>query len=133
MNEFATNLNTKEASLYLQKLGLRFTPKTLEIWRCEKKGPAYKKIGGRIFYTQPALLEFSRGTELSEFPQWEKFDPKEFPFCIVPHDRILDVIVYSLQRGVEMATWRYGNTLYSHSGANLNGRATHYMMPPNAP
>jgi len=28
---------------------------TLAQWRSERRGPAYKKVNGRIFYTQPAL------------------------------------------------------------------------------
>ncbi|MBF0097144.1 MAG: helix-turn-helix domain-containing protein [Magnetococcales bacterium] len=28
----------------------RITPKTLQNWRCDGKGPPYLKIGGRIVY-----------------------------------------------------------------------------------
>ena len=61
LDEIVENLNTDEASLFLQKLGFPFKPKTLEIWRSLKRGPQYKKVGGKVFYTKAALLQFSKG------------------------------------------------------------------------
>jgi hypothetical protein len=40
--------------------------RTLERWRVEQRGPAYVKIGGRVFYEEQALSEFiARGRRLA--------------------------------------------------------------------
>lgn len=38
-------LNTVEAATFL---GVK--PNTLEVWRCQKRGPKYSKIGRRVLY-----------------------------------------------------------------------------------
>jgi hypothetical protein len=38
-------LNTLEAAVFL---GVK--PNTLEVWRCQKRGPKYSKIGRRVLY-----------------------------------------------------------------------------------
>lgn len=38
-------LNTEEAATFL---GVK--PNTLEVWRCQKRGPKYSKIGRRVLY-----------------------------------------------------------------------------------
>ena len=40
-------LTTREASEYL---GGRVAPKTLQEWRCARKGPPWVSLNGRIFY-----------------------------------------------------------------------------------
>ena len=55
------NYNTKEASEYLGELGIKGTPGTLEVWRHFKRGPAYIKILGRIYYPEANLDEFAKG------------------------------------------------------------------------
>ena len=55
------NLSTKEAALYLKELGTPFTAGTLEVWRCHKQGPVYRKIGHKVFYRREDLDAFSNG------------------------------------------------------------------------
>ncbi len=43
-------LNTIEAAEFL---GVK--PNTLEVWRCQKKGPKYSKLGSRVMYDQQEL------------------------------------------------------------------------------
>jgi len=56
-------LNEKEAA---HQLGL--STKTLQAWRWHRKGPAYRKLGRRVFYTLEDLHAFvdSRRIECSE-------------------------------------------------------------------
>ena len=46
-------LNTKEAASLM-----RMSPGTLEIWRSDGRGPRYRKIGWKVFYTVEDLQEF---------------------------------------------------------------------------
>jgi hypothetical protein len=39
----------------------------LEVWRCKKRGPKYKKVGFRVYYEQPWLDEFMVGLEIKIF------------------------------------------------------------------
>ena len=55
------NLNTKEAAIYLKSIGIPFSEKTLEVWRCLGRGPRFKRIGRRVFYEYNSLIEFSKG------------------------------------------------------------------------
>ena len=36
------------------------SPKTLEKWRMEGRGPAYSKLGRRVMYTREGLLEWAQ-------------------------------------------------------------------------
>ncbi len=54
-------VNTKEASVYLCKRGVPFTPGTLEVMRCQGRGPEYRKVNRRVFYTVEALDAFMCG------------------------------------------------------------------------
>ncbi len=47
-------LTTKEAARYL-----RLRPSTLAQWRWTGGGPAYRKFGGRVVYSQQELEEFT--------------------------------------------------------------------------
>lgn len=53
-------LNVKEAA----KL-LRVTPSTLDHYRCEGKGPIFRKHGTRVFYTRASLMEWSASRRFS--------------------------------------------------------------------
>lgn len=48
-----SQLTNKEAAAYL---GL--SEATLNVWRCRRKGPAYRKVGRKIFYPLTALNSF---------------------------------------------------------------------------
>lgn len=60
-------LNTVEASAYLTARGVPYTKKTLECYRCKKRGPKYKKIVSRVFYEKAWLDEFIEGLEIKVF------------------------------------------------------------------
>ena len=60
-------MTTVEAARYLAASGYRTTNKTLEVWRCKKRGPKYKKIGSRVYYERPWLDEFVSGLEIKIF------------------------------------------------------------------
>lgn len=60
-------LNTVEASTYLTSCGCPYTKKTLEVWRCLKRGPKYKKIVSRVYYEKEWLDEFVSGIEVKFF------------------------------------------------------------------
>lgn len=53
--------DTKEAVQYMAELGVRFSPGTLEVWRCQKRGPAYIRIGRKPYYTSETLESFLAG------------------------------------------------------------------------
>ncbi len=55
------NFNTKEASEYLKKKGCPGTSGTLEVWRSLGKGPRFKRIRKRVYYTTRDLDEFAEG------------------------------------------------------------------------
>ena len=60
-------LNTQEASNYLTSCGIPYSKKTLEVFRCKKRGPKYKKIVSRVYYEQSWLDEFVAGLEVKTF------------------------------------------------------------------
>lgn len=47
-------LDTKQAAEILN-----LSPRTLERWRIEGKGPEYRKFGKRVTYSQAALFEWA--------------------------------------------------------------------------
>ena len=49
-------MDSNNASKYLNR-----SPKTLAMWRWEKRGPIWVKSGGRIFYRKTILDAFMRG------------------------------------------------------------------------
>ena len=55
------NLTTSEAAEYCQARGIPFTKKTLEVWRCHGRGPAYHKTGRKIYYKKEDLDRFLEG------------------------------------------------------------------------
>ncbi|MBA2883057.1 hypothetical protein HNR65_003414 [Desulfosalsimonas propionicica] len=55
------NLSTEQAAEYLKSIGVRVSRKTLEAWRCYGRGPAYHKVGNRVFYRTPDLDKLADG------------------------------------------------------------------------
>ena len=56
---------TKQAAAYLSQIrGVPTAPSSLEVYRCTSRGPRYKKIGSRVFYTIAWLDEWSEGVEI---------------------------------------------------------------------
>ena len=55
---------TTEASQYLTEKGIRVASKTLEVWRCKSRGPKYKKVAARVYYTKAWLDEYLEGIEI---------------------------------------------------------------------
>ena len=53
-------LNVQEAAAFL-----RLTRSTLDHYRCEGKGPIYRKHGTRVFYTLASLIDWSGRREFS--------------------------------------------------------------------
>lgn len=54
-------LNTVEASAYLTSCGVPYSKKTLEVFRCRRRGPKFLKIVSRVYYKREWLDEFLRG------------------------------------------------------------------------
>jgi hypothetical protein len=53
-------LNVQEAAAFL-----RLTRSTLDHYRCEGKGPIYRKHGTRVFYTRASLIDWSGRREVA--------------------------------------------------------------------
>ncbi|MCJ7601805.1 MAG: hypothetical protein MUO63_09940 [Desulfobulbaceae bacterium] len=66
-NQNENAMTTKDASQYLKRKGYPGTPKSMEVWRCKKRGPKYKKVGSRVFYEKNWLDEFMAGIEVKFF------------------------------------------------------------------
>lgn len=49
---------------YLNQIDLsvlwKMSPRTLERWRCEGRGPSYVKIGGKVLYRLEDVLAFEK-------------------------------------------------------------------------
>lgn len=55
-------MTTREASAYLtQSEGVKVSPGTLEVWRCNGRGPEYRKVRSRVYYEPAALTAFAQG------------------------------------------------------------------------
>jgi hypothetical protein len=65
-------LNTKLASVYLESLGVGYTPKSLEVLRCYGRGPAYRKVGHRVFYVREDLDSFAAGVPVMTIDSHEE-------------------------------------------------------------
>ena len=50
------NMDSNNAAKYVNR-----APKTLAMWRMDGVGPAWTKVGGRVFYNKEALDAFMRG------------------------------------------------------------------------
>jgi hypothetical protein len=61
-------VSTKQASAYLTRvMGVPTATGSLEAYRCQSRGPRYKKIGSRVFYTVSWLNEYASGLEVKIF------------------------------------------------------------------
>ncbi len=60
-HEVERRYDTKEASEYLAQRGVKYTPGSMAVMRCKKKGPAYVTIMGKPYYPQSALDAFAAG------------------------------------------------------------------------
>ncbi len=54
--------NTDGAVKFLHEEGTPFTKGTLQVWRSQKKGPEFIKIGSKVFYSEEALRRLAAGT-----------------------------------------------------------------------
>ena len=54
-------LNTREAAEYLKQIGTPFSAGTLEVWRCQGRGPRYRRICRRVVYMPDDLDLFASG------------------------------------------------------------------------
>ncbi len=61
MKQIPKRLDTKKAAEYLTSIGVKVTPGSLEVFRCQGRGPAYIRIGRRIFYTPDHLDKYVQG------------------------------------------------------------------------
>ena len=58
-------ITTKQAAAYLSQIkGVPTAASTLEVFRCQSRGPRYKKIGSRVFYTTTWLDQYAEGVEV---------------------------------------------------------------------
>lgn len=57
-------MDVKEAAAFL-----RLTRSTLDHYRCEGRGPIYRKHGTRVFYTRESLLAWSAGNAFKSTAQ----------------------------------------------------------------
>ncbi len=57
-------LRTQEAAEHLTNCGFPVARKTLEVWRCQGRGPVFIKIGRRVFYRIEDLTRFLEGIEI---------------------------------------------------------------------
>ena len=56
---------TKQAAAYITQIkGIPTAPSSLEVYRCTSRGPRYKKIASRVFYTIPWLDLWAAGVEV---------------------------------------------------------------------
>jgi hypothetical protein len=69
-----TKLDTKKAAKYLEELGVPYTRKTLEVWRCIGRGPRYRVVGRRVFYEKADLDEFTEGRRVETIDSIRKID-----------------------------------------------------------
>jgi len=58
------NITTEQAAAYLTQIGVPTAKSSLEVFRCQSRGPKYKKIGKRVFYTKEWLDEYAQGVEV---------------------------------------------------------------------
>ena len=66
------SFTTKQAASYLSQIkGIPTAKSTLEVFRCRNRGPRYRKIGSRVFYSLTELDRYAQGVEILIF------DPSE--------------------------------------------------------
>jgi hypothetical protein len=66
-------VTTKQASAYLSQIkGIPTAASSLEVYRCQSRGPKYRKIQSRIFYSLEWLDEWASGVEVKIFDPSKK-------------------------------------------------------------
>lgn len=56
---------TKQAAAYLSQIkNVPTASSSMEVYRCKSRGPKYKKIGSRVFYTLAWLDQWAAGVEV---------------------------------------------------------------------
>lgn len=61
-------LTTKQASSYLTQIkNIPTAARTLEVWRHFSRGPVFKRIGRRCYYTVAWLDQWAHGVEVKIF------------------------------------------------------------------
>lgn len=61
-------ISTKQAARYLTEIkGIPTASSTLEVFRCQGRGPKFKRVGSRIFYTTEWLDEYATGVPVRIF------------------------------------------------------------------
>jgi hypothetical protein len=59
------SIPTRQASRYLTEIkGIPTAESSLEVYRSTGRGPCYKKIGSRVFYTLDWLDKYAAGIEI---------------------------------------------------------------------
>ena len=62
------SFTTKQAASYLSQIkGIPTAKSTLEVFRCRNRGPRYRKIGSRVFYSLTELDRYAHGVEIRIF------------------------------------------------------------------
>lgn len=62
------NLTTKQASAYLTLIkNIPTAASSLEVYRCTSRGPTFKRIGRRCYYTTAWLDKWAEGIEVRIF------------------------------------------------------------------
>ena len=62
------SITTRQAAKYLSEVkGIPTAKSTLEVHRFKSRGPKYRKIGSRVFYTWAYLEEWANGLEVRIF------------------------------------------------------------------
>ncbi len=58
------NITTKQAAAYLTQVGVPTAKSTLEVMRTQSRGPRYRKITSRVYYSKEWLDEYAQGVEV---------------------------------------------------------------------
>lgn len=58
------NITTKQAAAYLTQVGIPTAKSTLEVMRTQSRGPRYRKITSRVYYSKEWLDEYAQGVEV---------------------------------------------------------------------
>lgn len=65
------SLDTRQASEYLTAVkGIKTAPSSLEVYRSTSRGPTFKRIGRRIFYSTEWLDKWAAGIEIKIFDHY---------------------------------------------------------------
>ena len=54
-------MSTRDASIYLESLGVPYSASTLSVWRSQSKGPVFRRVGGMVIYRKADLDRWAEG------------------------------------------------------------------------